>query len=1391
MLLRGLVMVVMALSSLAAATLPDGFSEVQVAGGLDPTGMVFAPDGRLFIAEKPGRVRVVDRGALVAQPFLDIAAQVDNYNERGLVGIALHPQFSTNGWVYVYYTARSSAHNRVSRFTASGNVAVAGSERIVLDLETLGAGNHNGGGLGFGPDGRLYIAQGENTVATNAQQLDTRLGKVLRLEDDGRIPTDNPWYTPGDPVRSSLFAIGLRNPFAMSVHPTTGQIFVNDVGAGFREEVNRLVAGANYGWPVHEGQVASSSLAGYRNPEHAYDHGVGFCITGGAFYHPAVPGTDAFPAAYTDTYFLCDYLGWIRRIDPSNPATRIDFATGIDRALDVEAAPDGSLWYLARGGQGGGSEADNTASSNGTLWRIRYTGNVPTATHLGILQQPTSVAGGAVITPPIQVAVQDEAGATVVTSTATVTLAFAENPGGGGLTGQVSRPAIRGVATFDDVRIATPASGYRIRASAAGLTSATSAAFTVLSQVPAPSIRPGTGVFSGPVVVQLTCGTAGATMRYTLDGTAPTATSPVYTGPFTRSSTTTVRALAERSGMTPSAASEATMTIQGSTPYGLPGREEVTGLAIPAADALQGSLSTTGLFSDLGTLTARPGIVPFTVNSPLWSDQAAKRRWMALPGAMTIGFAPSGAYTWPAGTVMVKHFELDVDDGPAAQMRRLETRVLVVDGDRSYGLTYRWRSDGREADLVPDAGADEVIPIAVPGGGVRQQAWRYPSRSECLQCHTALSGRVLGPKTGQLNGYFTYPNGVADHQLRAWNAIRLFGSDIGEAGMATRERLVAVDDPTAPLEMRVRSYLDANCAGCHRPGGTPTAWDARFETPLASTGIVLGAVRDGLGIPGARVVVPQQTASSVLYARLVATQSTVQMPPIGRRLVHGPGVAAVQQWIESMPSTLPTPWITADVGAPALAGAASFVDGIMTVTGSGADIWGASDQFRWVYQDLEGDGSMTARIDGMQSTDPSAKAGVMIRASAAADAPMVMSLVTSGSGAAMQWRAVAGGGMSHVAQVGAVPAWVRLVRGGGQVQAFIADDAAGAPGTWTPIGAPVEFSTGRVLIGLAVTSHQPALRNRAEFSHVQVQRFVGGLRGEYWRGQDRTFNGAPTLVRTDATVDFGWGAGTPDAAVGVDRFTVRWSGTVLPPASGDWTFITRSDDGVRLWVDNRLVVDRWIDQAATDSAGQITLTGGRPVALRLEYYENGGDAECRLQWQGPGTARQTISSDALRPPAATLAVNINFQPATSPGVPGYVIDAGEVYGPRQGQTYGWWASVADTARDRGVEADQVRDTLVHMQKAAVPDAVWEMEVPRGVYQVTAVCGDPAYYDSVMHLQIEGVTVVQGTPTSSRRFCEGTATVTVTDGRLTMRCGPGATNTKICFLEIQSLPTATQ
>jgi glucose/arabinose dehydrogenase len=180
----------------AAATLPTGFTEAQIAGGLaSPTAMQFAPDGRLFVCEQGGRLRVIKNGALLAAPFVTLT--VNASGERGLLGVAFDPAFQVNQFVYVYYTATTpTVHNRISRFTASGDVAVPGSEVVILDLDNLSsATNHNGGALAFGPDGKLYAAVGENANGANAQTLANLLGKMLRLNSDGSIPTDNPFFT--------------------------------------------------------------------------------------------------------------------------------------------------------------------------------------------------------------------------------------------------------------------------------------------------------------------------------------------------------------------------------------------------------------------------------------------------------------------------------------------------------------------------------------------------------------------------------------------------------------------------------------------------------------------------------------------------------------------------------------------------------------------------------------------------------------------------------------------------------------------------------------------------------------------------------------------------------------------------------------------------------------------------------------------------------------------------------------------------------------------------------------------------------------------------------------------------------------------------------------------
>ena len=185
----------------SAATLPSNFAEAQVASGLsNPTAMAFAPDGRLFVCQQGGQLRVIKNGSLLATPFVSLT--VDANGERGMLGVAFDPSFATNSFVYVYYTATTpQIHNRVSRFTASaGNpdVAAAGSEVTILDLNNLsGATNHNGGAIHFGPDGKLYIAVGENANPANSQSVGNLLGKILRINSDGTLPADNPTTFPG------------------------------------------------------------------------------------------------------------------------------------------------------------------------------------------------------------------------------------------------------------------------------------------------------------------------------------------------------------------------------------------------------------------------------------------------------------------------------------------------------------------------------------------------------------------------------------------------------------------------------------------------------------------------------------------------------------------------------------------------------------------------------------------------------------------------------------------------------------------------------------------------------------------------------------------------------------------------------------------------------------------------------------------------------------------------------------------------------------------------------------------------------------------------------------------------------------------------------------------
>jgi len=304
-------------------------------------------------------------------------------------------------------------------------------------------------------------------------------------------------------------------------------------------------------------------------------------------------------------------------------------------------------------------------------------------------------------------------------------------------------------------------------------------------------------------------------------------------------------------------------------------------------------LSETGLFDNLATLTPATGLIPYDVNAPLWSDGAVKRRWIALPNNATIDFSAQDAWAFPIGTVLVKHFELETAPGV---LTRIDTRVLVHETRGWAGYAYRWNEAGTEATLLDDS-EERVLTINEPGGGTRLQTWSFPSRNDCLRCHTVAAGFVLGVKTAQLNRDHDY-GAISDNQLRTWEHIGMFSDPVPAPSQLSA--FVDPSDATATIDARARAYLDTNCSACHRPDG-PTAVNLDLRASIAESAMQLFGVppSDGsLGLPDERRAVAGVKESSTLWERMQLRDDRA-MPPLGSRVVDAEGVAVIGDWIDS------------------------------------------------------------------------------------------------------------------------------------------------------------------------------------------------------------------------------------------------------------------------------------------------------------------------------------------------------------------------------------------------------------------------------------------------------------------------------------------------------------
>ena len=393
----------------SSPSVPAGYTETQIASGLQrPVALSWIPGNRLLIAEQyTGAIRMYKNGALQATPYATLSPINTNTNETGLLGMCVDPNFASNGYVYVFATQTASTQ-RIWRYTTVGDSGT--NATLIVDGIPTNNGWHQAGGIGFGPDGRLYVAVGENGLSSEAQNMATWRGKFLRFNPDGTVPSDNPFG-----ASNAIYSRGHRNPFRFTFRPSNGSLIATENGPNVDDEINRVVAGQNYGWPNYTGP--NNPVAGWPaiNPLPApslYAFATTIAITDICFYTGA-------SMSLNGEMLVCDYKnGRIVRftLDANDAVTSgpTDFVTGQAQIVDLEEGPDGALYYC---------------SLLGTLWRVQASGAGNVAPTASFTASPTNGA------PPMLVTVDASASADADGSIASYSWDWGDgSPAGSGLT---------------------------------------------------------------------------------------------------------------------------------------------------------------------------------------------------------------------------------------------------------------------------------------------------------------------------------------------------------------------------------------------------------------------------------------------------------------------------------------------------------------------------------------------------------------------------------------------------------------------------------------------------------------------------------------------------------------------------------------------------------------------------------------------------------------------------------------------------------------------------------------------------------------------------------------------------------------------------------------------
>lgn len=1146
-----LVMVGLASTPLAAGTPPADFQTSLVIGdGLNgPSGFEIAPDGRIFILERAGKIKIVKDGELLPTPFADLPSE--DTGDRGLIGIAFDPDFGvSNHFVYFYYTGRDLL-NHLVRFNAADDVGTDGPFEL---FRTTSPSNllHVGGSIRFGPDGKLYFAVGDNGNGALAQDLSSPHGKILRINRDGSIPADNPFA--GQPGKlGSIWAYGFRNPWRFQFDSATGQLYGGDVGNYEWEEMNHIVKGGNYGWPLHEGTCAAE-CPGYVNPIHAYPHdGDSAAVTGGPVYRG-----DMFPPEYRGDLFFGDYArGFIRTadLDAGGNVTAVrDFDAQAGSVVDMKVAPDGSLYYITYW--------------PGALYRVTF----DTDSHLPVASATSDVTKGI---EPLTVQFSSSGSHDPDGDTLSYHWTF-----GDGTTSTEPGPT----KTYTAKGVYTA----RLTVSAAG------------DQVSAQPIVIQVGVAPDLIVAAPTEGQlyrAGDTITYNAFATDAAGfdlnDANIKTEVRLHHGTHFHPFVGPLTGRAGSFTIPRTGEAAGDTSY------EIT---VTATD--DNGLSTSKVVnilprkSQIGVATSPPGLgikvdaIPVSTPRTFTGVEGFLRELEAPSSAVAQDGTPLQFAGWSDGKRIKHVITTPVDDTTytARYVPSLPFTAKYYANTTFSGAPAVTRQDDAINFAWGEGSPDPALPVN--GFSVLWKKTQHFGAGRYRFTALADDGvRLFIDGRRVISKWFGPASTEFDHVVELGEGLHTIKMEFVERGGDATASLQWDSVPDQPSDTFDAEYWNLAPGVIAIPSTSP---DLRREEDAINHD--WGEGSPGLGIATNGFAARWTRTMSVApgdYEFSATADDGVRLYVDGFRVVDG--------WVHQAPTTYRTTlpldggphdivmeYYEASGGALAQLSYAAVGDP-PTDDGYQGQYWNTplatgSPSIPTTPPDLVrtdetldfdwGDGSPASGIDADRFV-----------------ARWTKSVVLSGG----VYRFTGGRDDGLRAYVDNVPIIDQWTSGNAD---FSVDKVM--------MGGPHE---------LRIDYFEGGGGARAEFTYERIGGAVttdGGYTAEYFA--NRNLQGAPVLTRTDDKVDFTWGGGAAGDGLPADNFSARWTRPLVLEQAGSYKFTVTSDDGIRLYLDGQPVLDRWVPQGETTHTA-VRHVGAGSHEIVLEYFEATGDAVVRFGYE--------------------------------------------------------------------------------------------------------------------------------------------------------------------------------